>query len=257
MIPSRVRDDRQRRGQRADIQLSKGLAVGSSGDVTLATSETTKSGGSVPTVSSRRMQAPAPRGRLTGPDRSVIQRGDGVAIDAAGNLYVNDEGNSKVRKIALALSSPRSPDRACRRNDGIGTVAEFNSAARHRCRFCRKRVRRRPRQPQDPKDYTGRSRSTFAGSGAIGSKMVRQCRLVQYSGGITLDSDGNLYVADLGDHRIRRSRRTPSSRLWPVRVPGSADGTGTAASFFVPTGIAIDDAGNLYVGDQGDNEIRS
>jgi len=39
-------------------------------------------------------------------------------------------------------------------------------------------------------------------------------------------------------------------------VPGSEDGTGSAARFFEPTGVALDASGNLYVADEGNDLIR-
>jgi DNA-binding beta-propeller fold protein YncE len=39
-------------------------------------------------------------------------------------------------------------------------------------------------------------------------------------------------------------------------VRGSADGTGAAARFFVPSGVAVDGAGNVFVADTGNNTIR-
>lgn len=76
--------------------------------------------------------------------------------------------------------------------------------------------------------------------------------------GITVDDDGNLYVADTGNNVIRRVG--PSGEMSTLAgtpgVAGHADGEGTAATFDHPGGIAIDRARNLYVADTGNNTIR-
>jgi uncharacterized repeat protein (TIGR01451 family) len=76
--------------------------------------------------------------------------------------------------------------------------------------------------------------------------------------GIAVDKTGNLYVADYGNHTIRKI--TPagvvSKIAGAVGVTGSADGSGTAARFYYPAGVAIDSAGNLYVADSANYTIR-
>uniref|UniRef100_UPI004047D1F9 fibronectin type III domain-containing protein n=1 Tax=Flavobacterium sp. TaxID=239 RepID=UPI004047D1F9 len=67
----------------------------------------------------------------------------------------------------------------------------------------------------------------------------------------------NVYVADYNNHRIRRI--TPAGVVTTLAgsgVPGSADGTGVAAQFDQPTGLALDTTGKLYIADRGNNRIR-
>ena len=74
---------------------------------------------------------------------------------------------------------------------------------------------------------------------------------------ITIDSNGNLYVVDLNNHSIRKV--TQSGVVTTLAGNGSsgfADGTGAAAQFYQPEGIAIDSNGNLYVADANNNRIR-
>jgi sugar lactone lactonase YvrE len=76
--------------------------------------------------------------------------------------------------------------------------------------------------------------------------------------GVAVDNSGNLYVADTDNHTIRKI--TPGGIVTTLAgmagVSGSKDDTGTNALFFRPQGIAVDDAGNVYVADTGNNTIR-
>ena len=64
--------------------------------------------------------------------------------------------------------------------------------------------------------------------------------------GITIDSFGNLYVADNGNHRIRKITAARVVSTIAGSSYGYAEGTGSAAQFRNPYDIAIDSSGNLY-----------
>jgi len=100
--------------------------------------------------------------------------------------------------------------------------------------------------------------TTLAGCGGHGSTDgigAAACFRAPY--GITADGNGNLYVADANNHEIRKIviATREVTTLAGNTMPGSADGTGTAASFNDPRAVAFD-GGNLYVADYGNNEIR-
>ncbi len=74
---------------------------------------------------------------------------------------------------------------------------------------------------------------------------------------MALDATGNIYVADWGNNLIREISTTGAVTTFAGSgFAGYTDGTGTLASFTMPTGLAIDPQGNLFVADAGDNLIR-
>jgi len=101
--------------------------------------------------------------------------------------------------------------------------------------------------------------TTLAGSASIGSADGTGAA-ARFSGpsGVAVDKQGNVYVSDSGNNTIRKI--TPAGTVTTIAglagVKGSADGTGTNASFNLPNGIAADTNGNLYVADEFNDTIR-
>ncbi|MEB0299872.1 hypothetical protein QN348_03230, partial [Mucilaginibacter sp. 5C4] len=75
--------------------------------------------------------------------------------------------------------------------------------------------------------------------------------------GIAINSAGDLYVADANNNVIRKITAAGVVTTFAGSgAIGNADGTGTAASFNHPAGVAVDAAGNVYVADTNNNLIR-
>ena len=75
--------------------------------------------------------------------------------------------------------------------------------------------------------------------------------------GIALDGHGNLYVADTGNHAIRKlTRQGVVTTLAGDGMPGFADGVGGQARFNGPMGVAVDGAGRVFVADTWNDRIR-
>ncbi len=77
-----------------------------------------------------------------------------------------------------------------------------------------------------------------------------------YPRGIAIDATGNIYVAD--EHNQKIKKITPAGQVTSLAgsTSGSADGTGAAAQFNYPTGVAVDGSGNVYVADKDNHRIR-
>ena len=100
--------------------------------------------------------------------------------------------------------------------------------------------------------------STFAGNGGVGSVDATGTNAL-FDGpyDIAIDHSGNLFVSDQYNNKIREI--TPAGVVTTFAgsgTAGSADGTGTAASFNLPEGLAFDNNGNLFVADMNSQKIR-
>ena len=187
----------------------------------------------------------------------------GIAMDAAGNLYVADTRNHRIRRITPTgdVSTFAGGGRTGLKGggfvDGQGSAARFNwpddvavDAAGNlyvadRDNNCIRKV-----------TPTGEV-STFAGSGEQGDADGRG-RAAQFDDprSIVMDAAGNLYVADAGNDRIRKISPKGEVSTFVGSTEGCVDGQGSAAKFCIPSGIAIDAAGNLYVADSWNHRIR-
>mgnify|MGYP001189046109 CR=1 FL=1 len=73
---------------------------------------------------------------------------------------------------------------------------------------------------------------------------------------VTIDSSGNVYVADASNNRIRKITTGGVVTTLAGSTSGYADGTGAAAQFSNPYGITVDNANVIYVADTSNNRIR-
>ena len=187
----------------------------------------------------------------------------GVATDSAGNLYVADTDNHTIRKITTggAVSTFAGAPGSSGTNDGTGSAARFN-------------------QPQgvavdlagnvfvaDTGNYTIRritpagAVSTLAGWGGLSGTnngSGSAARFYEPEGIAVLTNGALIFVADTWNHIIRQvtSNGVVSFFAGSPNTPGTNNGTGTAALFNQPQGIAVDRATNIYVGDTGSHSIR-
>ena len=180
-----------------------------------------------------------------------------VAFDQSGNAYVADSNNNVIRKITPSgVVSTFAGSGTIGNADGTGTAAQFYTPSGITVDpFGNIYV-------ADTENFTIRKItlagvvSTFAGGQqgyADGTGAAAQFNSPR---GIQADASGNVYVADSGNNRIRKI--TPAGVVTTVAgsTRGFANGTGTAAQFSYPTGVAPDTSGNIYVADANNNVIR-
>jgi sugar lactone lactonase YvrE len=182
----------------------------------------------------------------------------GVAVDTVGNVYVADWGSGAIRKITAAgeVSTLAGPGYGFA--DGMGAEAKFaniygiavDTAGNV---YVPDRDNNRIRKITAVGEV-----STLAGSSDAGFVDGRGAA-AKFSGpyGVAVDTAGNVYVADTYNHSIRKITAAGEvSSLAGSGEYGSADGVGAAAQFAYPIGIAVDVAGNVYVGDVNNSSIR-
>jgi uncharacterized protein (TIGR03437 family) len=189
----------------------------------------------------------------------------GVAVDQSGNLLIAETGAHRIRQVTadgriwtilgtgvaglgpeLMLPNQtqlRSPRGLCVSRTGILYVVD---TANHR-------VLESP---------SGGLVFTAAGNGAPGAAgdggLARLAQLDQPSA-CTVDSAGNLYIADTYNHRIRKvdgSGTISTVAGAGVAGDGGDEGPATAGSLNGPRGVAADDNGNIYISDTGNNRVR-
>jgi streptogramin lyase len=183
----------------------------------------------------------------------------GVAVDASGNIYVAAQANNKILKITSAgvvttLAGSGSTGSA----DGTGTAATFRNPAGVAVDASGNIYVADQANHKIRKITPAGVVTTLAGSGSTGSADgTGTAATFRYPAGVAVDAFGIIYVADKDNHKIRRI--TPAGVVSTLAGSGSwgyDDGTGTAATFNDPTGVAVDVSRNIYVADQVNNSIR-
>jgi sugar lactone lactonase YvrE len=185
-----------------------------------------------------------------------------VAFDEAGNLYVADFGNHTIRKISPggAVTTLAGLAGSIGSTDGPGSAARFNGPATldsdsngnvYVAEYYSHTIRK-----ITPAGVV----STIAGMADDAGDADGDTTTARFNHpiGVAVDQAGNVYVGDSGNHTIRKI--TPSGIVTTLAgvsgSRGSADGPGDQAEFNDPHHVRVDQAGNVYVADTGNNTIR-
>jgi hypothetical protein len=148
----------------------------------------------------------------------------GVAVDAAGNIYISDLNNSRVRVV----------------NTGTKAVTIAQVVI----------------QPGDIATVAGDGATGYSGDGGRATNAE-----LSYPRGVALDTAGNIYIVDEGNERIRKV--TASTGIISTVAGNGAygysgdGGAATSAELDEPSGVAADSAGNIYVADTVNKRIRA
>jgi sugar lactone lactonase YvrE len=189
---------------------------------------------------------------------------EGVAVDAAGNVYVADTSNSLIRKITPAgvVTTLAGTAGTIGYADGPAATAKFWSPSGVAVDTAGNVYVADTNNNRIRKITPAGVVSTLAGSstGASGfTNGTGSAASFYYPNDVALDTAGNLYVADWGNNAIRKI--TPSGVVSTVAgggigVTGSTNGAAAGATFNAPRGVAVDTASNVYVADTGNHLIR-
>ncbi len=186
-----------------------------------------------------------------------------VSVDAAGNVYVVDTSNQLIRKITTSgtVSTMAGSAGLGGKVDGAGAVARFFYPFGIAANAAGTTVYVADTGNHSIRAVTAAGTvSTLAGAtGLIGiADGVGGAASFAYPYGLAVDGSGTVYVADHNNHTIRKvtSGGGVTTLAGGAGLSGSADGSGGAARFNGPTGVAVDGSGNVYVADADNHTIR-
>ena len=183
----------------------------------------------------------------------------GVALDARGNVYVADGGESnRIRRIDRQGGVSTFAGGAEGFLDGVGGAAAFHTPSALAFDRLGNLYVADTGNHAIRKIAPNGSVTTLAGDGQPGY-LDGKGRAARFHApvGLAVDRRGNVYVADTYNDRIRRI--APDGSVTTVAGgdrPGNADGPASNAAFDTPSAIAVGKDGTLFVADTGNNAIR-
>ena len=201
-------------------------------------------------------------GSTDGTGSAALFYGPKSLVSDGTNLYITDTSNHSIRQVVIGTgvtTTLAGYAGTSGTTDGTGSAARFyapfgvtiqgvnlyvTDTANHTIR----------------KVTTGGVATTLAGTAGTSGTADATGTSAKFNTPTGIVSDGtNLYVADSGNHTIRKVvivGGAVTTLAGTAGTSGSADGTGAAARFNQPVGLTIDNAGNLYVSDQNYTKIR-
>jgi uncharacterized protein (TIGR03437 family) len=190
-----------------------------------------------------------------------------VALDAAGNLYIADASNHRIRKVTpggivttvagtgvQGFSGDGEPAINATLNRPISLALDAAGNNLYICDSSNHNIRRVSLASGIIATYAGNGMPAYSGDGGVATAASLNFPL-----GVATDIYGNLYIADSGNNRVRRV--SPGGMI--VTVAGSSmanfagDGAAaTAALLNIPSDVAVDSLGDLFIADSGNNRVR-
>jgi hypothetical protein len=195
-----------------------------------------------------------------------INRACGVAVDAAGNLYICDADNFRIRKVDTAgnISTIAGTGTPGYSGDGAAaTLAEIGFTSG----ICLDTagniyIASQNNGPAVRKINTSGIISTYAGNGTSGSSGdlgPATSAQLNSPASVFLDGNGNLFIGDLGGMKVRKVNSLGIISTFAGNGSAASGGDGmaaTSAQLLYPYDVTADAAGNVYICESGNNKIR-
>jgi trimeric autotransporter adhesin len=189
----------------------------------------------------------------------------GVAVDKAGNLYIADTSNHRVRKVdssGMIATVAGNGTESFSGDGGAATHASLNfptgvTVDRAGDLFITDQSNHRIRKVNTSGVITtvaGNGNPGFSGDHAAATSASLNLPI-----GTAVDAAGTFYIADMSNHRIRKVSTDGTVTTVAGNGIGGFSGDGNAATRATlnsPGGVAVDAAGNLYIADSFNNRIR-
>jgi Abnormal spindle-like microcephaly-assoc'd, ASPM-SPD-2-Hydin/NHL repeat len=198
---------------------------------------------------------------------AVLNSPQGVAVDALGNVYISDSGDRRVRVVSPGgiITNYAGNGLACNVNIGCGdngpaTLANISNPWQIAVDAAgdlfiadppENRIREVAASTQIITSVAGNGHPGWSGDGGLPTNAM-----LNGTRGVTVDTSGNIYIADTGNQRVRSF--TVAGTIGSVAGGGNGfDGSvATSAILGGARGVALDPAGNLYLADTYNNRVR-